>query len=56
MALNNEAAIREALAMTKIAIEFKAIETDADPVKAASNVYEFYNTLYKKFIEKEPKD
>lgn len=55
MALNKEAAITEALELTKKAIEFRAIKTDVDPVKGASNVYEFYNTLYNKFIENETK-
>lgn len=56
MAFNNEAAIRQSLEITKLALESKAIKTDNDPVKAASNVYEFYNTLYNKFIEKEAKN
>ena len=56
MTLNKEAAITEALELTKKAIEFRAIKTDVDPVKGASNVYEFYNTLYNKFIEKEAKN
>lgn len=50
--LNNEASLRFAKELTTTAIEHNMIPATNNASETASNVYEFFKTLYEKFSDK----